>query len=181
MNVEKWLPSGAVIRLIKGDITKVEADAVCNAANSALAGGGGVDGAIHRAGGPSIMRELDRIRESQGGCETGSAVATGAGNLPARFVFHAVGPVYRGGGHGEAALLASAYRACMKLARERGLTRISFPSISTGVYGYPLGEAACIAIRTVTEELERGGNTVKSAIFVLFDDSSLDAYRLALE
>jgi O-acetyl-ADP-ribose deacetylase (regulator of RNase III) len=170
-----------VIRLIKGDITQVETDAICNAANSALAGGGGVDGAIHRAGGPSIMRELDHIREEKGGCPTGSAVATGAGRLPARFVFHAVGPVYRGGGHGEAELLASAYRACMQLARERGVARITFPSISTGVYGFPPAEAAPIAIRTVAEELQRDGNPVQEALFVLFDVPTLQAYRLALE
>src|SRR3954468_17567716 len=113
-------PDGKILRLIVGDITRVEADAIVNAANSALAGGGGVDGAIHRAGGPSIMRELDAIRARAGGCPTGSAVATGAGRLPAKWVLHAVGPVYRDGNHGEPELLASAYRSCLELAREKG-------------------------------------------------------------
>src|ERR1043165_9620947 len=115
------------ILLQEGDITRVPVDAMANAANSALAGGGGVDGAIHRVGGPEIMRELDGIRRSRGGCPTGSAVATGAGNLPAKFVFDAVGPVYRDGAHGEPELLASCYRKCLELAEERGLKTISFP------------------------------------------------------
>src|SRR3954465_7339011 len=109
-------PDGKILRLEQGDITRIAADAIVNAANSFLAGGGGVDGAIHRAGGPTIMRELDAIRDQQGGCPTGSAVATGAGDLPAKWVFHAVGPVYRDGKSGEPELLASAYRACLKLA-----------------------------------------------------------------
>ena len=110
---------------------------MANAANSALAGGGGVDGAIHRAGGPAIMRELDVIRAQSGGCPTGSAVATTAGNLPAKYVFHAVGPVWRDGRHGEPELLAGCYRKCLELAAERGVRTISFPAISTGIYGYP--------------------------------------------
>src|SRR5689334_8985606 len=128
-------PNGRKIELREGDITRIAVDAMANAANSALAGGGGVDGAIHRAGGPSIMRELDAIRKSQGGCPTGSAVATGAGNLPAKWVFHAVGPVYREG-RDDAALLAGCYRKCLELAEERAVKTISFPAISTGVYGY---------------------------------------------
>src|SRR5215468_3248947 len=118
------------IRIERGDITRIPVDAIVNAANSALAGGGGVDGAIHRAGGPSLMQELDVIRERAGGCPTGSAVVTGAGKLPAKFVFHAVGPVYRDGRHGEPDLLASCYRKCLELAEERKAGTISFPAIS---------------------------------------------------
>jgi O-acetyl-ADP-ribose deacetylase (regulator of RNase III) len=146
--------SGRKIVLHQGDITSLPVDAIANAANSALAGGGGVDGAIHRAGGPEIMRELDTIRKSQHGCPTGKAVATGAGNLPAQFVFHAVGPVYRDGRHGEPELLASCYRECLAMAEARSVETISFPAISTGVYGYPLQEAAAIAVREVKNFLE---------------------------
>src|SRR5271167_681056 len=131
-----------------GDITAVSADAIVNAANSSLAGGGGVDGAIHRAGGPSIMRELDEIRRATGGCPTGSAVVTGAGALPAQYVFHAVGPIYRDGNHGEPAQLAACYRKCLDLAEEREVRTISFPAISTGAYGYPAEEATRIALET---------------------------------
>src|SRR5438477_9179268 len=138
-------PDGKILRLITGDITRVEADAIVNAANSALAGGG-VDGAIHRAGGPSIMRELDGIRGKIGRCETGSAVVTTAGGLPAKYVFHAVGPRYRDGKHQEPELLASCYRTCLELAEKHGAGRVSFPSISTGIYGYPMEEAAAIAV-----------------------------------
>src|SRR6202142_4419916 len=129
--------TGKTLKLATGDITRVAADAMVNAANSALAGGGGVDGAIHRAGGPSIMAELDQIRARIGRCPTGSAVATGAGALPARYVFHAVGPIYRDGRRGEPELLAGCYRKCLALADERAVRTISFPAISTGVYGYP--------------------------------------------
>src|SRR3954454_10376696 len=125
--------AGRKILLREGDITRIGVDAMANAANSALAGGGGVDGAIHRAGGPEIMRELARF----GGCPTGSAVATGAGNLPAKYVFHAVGPGDRDGNHGEPELLAGCYRRCLELADERGVRTLSVPAISTGVYGYP--------------------------------------------
>src|SRR5579863_2625174 len=136
----QWTASnGKTLKLVVGDITRVPVDAMVNAANSALAGGGGVDGAIHRAGGPGIMRELDEIRRQIGRCPTGSAVVTGAGNLPARYVFHAVGPVYRDGRHGEPELLASCYRKCFELAEERQARSVSLPAISTGVYGFPLG------------------------------------------
>jgi O-acetyl-ADP-ribose deacetylase (regulator of RNase III) len=154
--------------MVTGDITKIPADAIVNAANSALAGGGGVDGAIHRAGGPAIMRELNRIRAETGGCPTGSAVATGAGNLPATFVFHAVGPVYRDGKHGEPALLASCYATCLRLAEERGVRTITFPAISTGVYGYPADEAAEIAFRTVMDYLSGSAGSVEEVTFVKF-------------
>ena len=174
-------PSGHVLELKLGDITRVAADAIVNAANSHLAGGGGVDGAIHRAGGPAVMRELDEIRARQSGCPTGSAVATGAGKLPAKFVFHAVGPIYRDGRHGEAELLASCYRTCLEMADQRGLKRITFPSISTGAYSYPLQEAAAIAVRTVAGHLARTDTKIELATFVLFDQHTLRAYEEALK
>jgi O-acetyl-ADP-ribose deacetylase (regulator of RNase III) len=177
----EWVSgSGRKIVLQEGDITRVKVDAMVNAANSALAGGGGVDGAIHRAGGPEIMRELDGIRDKAGGCPTGSAVATGAGRLPAKYVFHAVGPVYRDGRHGEPDLLASCYRKCLEMAEEREVATISFPAISTGVYGYPLREAAEIAIREVKAHLERTDTTVREAIFVLYGRQAYEVYAAAL-
>ena len=163
-----------------GDITRVAVDCIVNAANSALAGGGGVDGAIHRAGGPEIMRELDTIRASIGRCPTGSAVATGAGRLSAKYVFHAVGPVYRDGKHGEAELLASCYRQCLAMAEERGAATISFPAISTGVYGYPLEPAAAIAIREVKAHLAKAEGSVRQVTFVLFGKQGFDVYTAAL-
>jgi len=178
--MEKRFPNGGVLRLMTGDITRVPADAIVNAANAALAGGGGVDGAIHRAGGPEIMKELDVVRAKSGGCPTGSAVATTAGKLPARFVFHAVGPVYRDGRHGEADLLASCYRTCLRMVEERGLSTITFPSISTGAYGYPLEEAARVALGAVAEHMSRPQAQVREVIFVLFDQRTRDAYEEAL-
>ena len=172
--------SGRKIVLQEGDITRVRADAIVNAANSALAGGGGVDGAIHRAGGPEIMRELDGIRGQIGHCPTGSAVATGAGRLPAKYVFHGVGPVYRDGEQGEPELLASCYRKCLELAEERGVASIGFPAISTGVYGYPLEEAAEIAIHEVKAHLERTDGKVQQAIFVLFGREAYEVYAKLL-
>jgi O-acetyl-ADP-ribose deacetylase len=165
---------------MKGDITQVPVDAMCNAANSQLMGGGGVDGAIHRDGGPAIMRELDEIRKSRGGCPTGSAVATSAGNLPAKWVFHAVGPIYSDGQSGEPELLRSAYRACLDLAEEKHVDYISFPSISTGVYGYPVREAALIALEEVTGVLKAPDRKLQRAVFVLFDDRTHAAYAEAL-
>ena len=168
------------LQLMKGDITQVPVDAICNAANSELIGGGGVDGAIHRAGGPAIMRELDEIRKSKGGCPTGSAVATSAGSLPAKWVFHAVGPIYSDGQSGEPEALRSAYRACLDLAEEKGAEYISFPSISTGVYGYPVREAATIAIDEVASALKGEGRKLQRVVFVLFDDRTHAAYAEAL-
>lgn len=174
--MEKRLKNGKRVRLVTGDITRIAAGAIVNAANSALAGGGGVDGAIHRAGGPGIMAELDEIRAKIGRCPAGQAVATSAGRLPAKYVFHAVGPVYRDGQHGEPDLLAGCYRTCLQMADEREVHTISFPAISTGVYGYPLSEAAGIALRTVVEYLETRPTGVDEAIFVLFDAAAYDAY-----
>ncbi len=169
------------IRLVQGDITTVPVDAMGNAANAGLRGGGGVDGAIHRAGGPSLMRELDAIRSKTGGCPTGSAVVTSAGSLPAKYVFHAVGPVYRGGGHDEAEHLAACYTTCLRLADERLLERISFPSISTGVYGYPLADASRVALGAVAGYLRNYETSVREVILVLFDQRTLDAYAESLD
>jgi O-acetyl-ADP-ribose deacetylase len=174
------LPNGKTLELMQGDITTVPVDAIANAANSGLRGGRGVDGAIHRAGGPQIMSELDQIRARVGGCPTGGAVATTAGNLPAKWVFHAVGPVYSGGDSGEPELLASAYRSGLQLAEEHAAESLSFPSISTGIYGYPVHEAARIAVSTVRDHLVSAAEYPKRVIFVLFDARTLAAYEAAL-
>jgi O-acetyl-ADP-ribose deacetylase (regulator of RNase III) len=166
-----------VLGLTQGDITRFVADAIVNAANSALAGGGGVDGAIHRAGGPSIMSELRATYPD--GCPTGGAVITAAGELPARWVIHAVGPRWNGGGRGEAELLASAYRASLRLADEKKVASIAFPAISLGIYGYPLGEGAAIAVRTAAEHLA-GPTTIERATFVLRSDDTYRAFEEAL-
>ncbi len=178
--MERRFPNGKILKLMAGDITRVAADAIVNAANSALAGGGGVDGAIHRAGGPSIMRELDVIRARDGGCPTGSAVSTGAGLLAAQFVFHAVGPVYRDGRRGEPELLASCYRTCLALAEEHAIQTIAFPSISTGAYGYPIRDAAEIALRETTRHLSLETSSLSQIVFVLFSDADYQVYAGAL-
>lgn len=170
--------NGVTLVLLQGDIVKVPADAIVNAANSGLRGGGGVDGAIHRAGGPTIMQECRKI----GGCSTGSAVATSAGNLPAKYVFHAVGPIYNGR-EKDAQLLASAYKRCLELAEEKQVQSISFPSLSTGVYGYPLAEAAPIALRTIIEHIEQPEQptSLKQVTMVLFSNEAFRAYEQALD
>ena len=165
------------LQLIKGDITAIAVDAIVNAANSQLAGGGGVDGAIHRAGGPAIMQELDAVRQEIGRCETGSAVVTSAGKLPARYVFHTVGPIYRDGQHKEAELLTACYSTCLNLAAEREVKTISFPSISTGVYGYPVQEAAEIAVRTVARWLTENSGPVHTIKLVQFSEADHEVYR----
>lgn len=165
------------LELVEGDITAQRVDAIVNAANSRLAGGGGVDGAIHRAGGPSIMDETDR-RYPQG-CPTGSAVISGAGRLPARFVIHAVGPIWRGGGDGEAGKLAGAHRRCLELAVEHDCASVAFPAISTGVYGYPLDQAARVALSTTAGFLRTHGRP-GVVRFVLFDRPALAAFSDAL-
>jgi O-acetyl-ADP-ribose deacetylase (regulator of RNase III) len=167
------------IRLLQGDITKIAVDAIVNAANSWLQGGGGVDGAIHRAGGPAIMRELDRTRPNNG-LPTGQAIATTAGNLPAKFVFHAVGPMWSGGSTGEAELLASCYRTCLEMAEVRGVKIISFPSISTGIYGYPVADAARVAIAAIKQYFEQlPDSTIDEVFLVLFDALTFEAYARA--
>ena len=165
-----------MIHLIRIDITTLDVDAIVNAANAALAGGGGVDGAIHRAGGPSIMEECRRI----GGCPTGTAVITGAGRLKARHVIHAVAPIYRGGHAGEAAQLAGAYASSLRLAAENGVQTLAFPSLGTGAYGYPVEEAAPIALAAVRGHLA-GETTLKRVTFALFSDADLAVYERALK
>src|ERR1700722_11934412 len=160
-------PHGKKLRMLIGDITKIRVDAIVNAANAGLRGGGGVDGAVHRAGGPAIMRELDGIRTNAGGCPTGSAVATGAGSLPAQYVFHAVGPIYHDGRHGEPGQLTNCYRTCLDLAERHGVRTISFPAISTGVYGYPLEEAAAIAVESIASRLGSADCSVQDVLLIL--------------
>jgi O-acetyl-ADP-ribose deacetylase (regulator of RNase III) len=162
-----------------GDITRVAADAIVNAANESLAGGGGVDGAIHRAGGPAIMADLEARYGRARRCPTGSAVISAAGNLPATWVVHAVGPVWHGGAAGEAALLASAYRSAFALADDAGARSVTFPAISTGVYRYPVEEAAAIAVTAVTDALA-SAVSVRLATFVLFSEASFAAFEAAL-
>ncbi len=167
--------NGVQIRLEQGDITDFEGDAIGNAANSGLRGGGGVDGAIHMAGGPAIMAECRKI----GGCPTGEACVTTGGRLHVRYVIHAVGPIWRGGNHGEPELLASAYRNTLLRAEEKGVKTLALPSISTGVYGYPVREAARIALRTVVEHCRQAGS-LRSVTFVLFTRDTLQAYEEVL-
>jgi O-acetyl-ADP-ribose deacetylase (regulator of RNase III) len=164
------------IALAQGDITKHAADAIVNAANSSLLGGGGVDGAIHRAGGPTILAECRQL----GGCETGDAKATTAGELPARYVIHTVGPIWRGGEHDEDELLASYHRRSLALAAGLGCATIAFPAISTGAFGFPLERAANIAVRTTAETLA-DLTEIELATFVLFDRDSHDAFERALQ
>ena len=162
--------------LLRGDITQQDTEAIVNAANSTLLGGGGVDGAIHRAGGPSIVEECRRL----GGCATGDAKLTGAGRLPARHVIHAVGPVYRDGGHGEAELLASAYRRSLEVAMTHGLRSVAFPSISTGAYRFPIAEAAAIALGTVAAVAAERRGALELVRFVLFSAADFAVYAQAL-
>jgi O-acetyl-ADP-ribose deacetylase (regulator of RNase III) len=169
------------MRIVRGDITAQEVDAVVNAANPTLMGGGGVDGAIHRAGGPVILEHCLEIRRTAypDGLPTGEAVATTGGNMRARHVIHTVGPVWRGGGHGEAELLRKAYLSCLRLAEEMGLRSIAFPSISTGAYGYPVEQASRVAVRAVRDFLEDGWGG--EAVFVLFSEYDYRVYADALQ
>ncbi|MDR2121867.1 MAG: O-acetyl-ADP-ribose deacetylase [Flavobacteriaceae bacterium] len=161
------------IEIVRGDITKITVDAIVNAANSSLLGGGGVDGAIHRAGGSSILEDCRKIRAKQGGCKTGEAVITGAGNLPAKFVIHTVGPVWNGGNHNEPQKLSDCYLNSLQLAVENHCANIAFPNISTGVYGYPKEKAAIIAFQTVTDFLLEN-DTIEKVIFVCFDTENYE-------
>lgn len=170
--------AGKIVELVQGDIAEQEADAIVNAANSRLAGGGGVDGAIHRRGGPEIMAETDRLYPQ--GCPTGSAVISGAGDLPARHVIHAVGPVWHGGGRGEAEQLAAAYRRALELAAEHDCRSIALPALSAGAYGYPLDGAARVALATVRDFLQTHA-APQLARFVLFGPEAYQAFETALK
>jgi O-acetyl-ADP-ribose deacetylase len=167
------------IHLLQGDITKVATDAIVNAANSSLLGGGGVDGAIHRAGGPKILAACQAIRAKQGGCKTGEAVITTGGKLPAKWVIHTVGPVWNGGGHNEADLLANCYRNSLTMAVKNRLGSIAFPNISTGIYHFPKDKAAAIAVDTVTTFLAND-HQLQQVIFVCFDRENYDLYSTLL-
>ena len=162
------------IEFIKGDITDMDTVAIVNAANSSLMGGGGVDGAIHRAAGPGLNAECARI----GSCKTGQAVITSGCNLKAKYIIHTVGPVWRGGTHNEADLLASCYKNSLKLAEDKEIKTIAFPSISTGVYGYPIEQAADIAIKSVADHL-KNGSKIEKVTFVLFSDADYKTYVVA--
>ena len=177
--MERAAGSGT-IQLVQGDITRETTDAIVNAANPSLLGGGGVDGAIHRAGGPAILEECKAIRAARGKCPPGEAVITTGGRLPARYVIHTVGPVWRGGGHGEPEVLASCYRNSLRLAVQRAIRSVAFPSIGTGAYGYPVEEAAPVALSAVTSFLAREEGSPALVRFVLFDPGTLRAYREAL-
>jgi len=171
----------ARLSIVQGDITQQNTDAIVNAANSSLMGGGGVDGAIHRAGGPAILEECKKIVAAQGRLPTGQAVITSTGNMKANHVIHTVGPVWRGGNNREPELLASAYRESLKLAADNQLTSVAFPSISTGAYGYPVDQAARVALKEVISFLSKDITSVKEIVFVLFDSRTLAAYSSALE
>jgi len=171
----------ARLSIVQGDITRQTTDVIVNAANPGLMGGGGVDGAIHRAGGPVILEECKQIVASQGRLPTGKAVITTGGNLPAGHVIHTVGPIWQGGNKAEASLLESAYRESLKLAAAHNLTSVSFPSISTGAYGYPLAEAARVALKAVVSFLKGEDTSVREVVFVLFDSRTYEAYSSALE
>lgn len=163
---------GAMIQIVKGDITKIRTDAIVNAANTSLLGGGGVDGAIHRAAGPQLLEECRRL----GGCETGKAKMTSGYRLPARHIIHTVGPIWRGGDHGEQGLLRDCYWNSMDLAHAHGLGSIAFPCISTGVYGYPADQAACIAVRTV-QTYQTEMKCAMDIIFCCFLDEDEARYK----
>ncbi|WP_348267064.1 O-acetyl-ADP-ribose deacetylase [Edaphobacter paludis] len=161
----------ARMEVVRGDITQLAVDAIVNAANNSLLGGGGVDGAIHRAAGKELLRACEKLH----GCATGSAKATSGFDLPAKWIFHAVGPVWSGGSHGEADLLAGCYRRCMELAGEHNAKSIAFPAISTGIYRFPLQQAAEIAVHTVRQHLQ--SSDVDRVIFCCFDDATVEVYQ----
>lgn len=168
------------VKLIKGDITNIQADAIVNAANTSLLGGGGVDGAIHRKGGIQILEECKAIRNRQGKCKTGDAVYTSAGLLPAKYVIHTVGPVWNGGGNDESELLASCYRNSLKIAENLGVKSIAFPNISTGIYHFPKERAAHIAIEIVKEFVNKKQTNIEEIIFICFDDENYQIYESIL-
>lgn len=168
------------LTLMQGDITRQQTEAIVNAANSSLMGGGGVDGAIHQAGGPAILEECKKIAAKIGWLPAGEAVITTGGNLPASYVIHTVGPIWRGGDQGESRILENAYRNSLKLAQDQGIRSISFPSISTGAYGYPVEKAAKIAIMTVKDFIDQNPGVFEEVIFTLFDLDTYEVYASAL-
>ena len=172
--------NGSKLSLALGDITRQNSDSIVNAANSSLLGGGGVDGAIHRAGGPQILEECVQIRKEQGRCKTGQAVITTGGDLPARYVIHTVGPIWAGGDRDEPKLLANCYTNSLRLAVENEIKTISFPSISTGAYGYPVDEAAPAALKAVVDFLQ-SDDSFDEVIFVLYNESIYQSYEDALK
>ncbi len=173
--------NNTIIKLVKGDITKEKADAIVNAANSSLMGGGGVDGAIHRAGGPLILEECKRIVAKQGSLPTGKAVITTGGNLPSKFVIHTVGPVWHGGENEESILLKNAYYNSLKIGAQNQIKSIAFPSISTGVYGYPIEKASLIAFDTVKNFLENENNFYQTISFIVFNEIDFLVYKKLFE
>jgi O-acetyl-ADP-ribose deacetylase (regulator of RNase III) len=174
--MELRLASGTLLKVVTADITTLAVDAIVNAANESLLGGGGVDGAIHRAAGPELLAECRTI----GGCPTGQARITGGYRLPARFVVHTVGPVWRGGQQGEAELLASAYRSSLDLALQKSLQTVAFPAISTGVCGFPAGPAAVIAVNTARDESEANPGAFREIVFCCFSEPSAEHHRAAM-
>jgi len=177
MGICKFQVGKATVRLVKGDITDVATDAIVNAANSSLLGGGGVDGAIHRKGGPQILVECKKIRATEwpNGLPTGKAVITSGGNLKATYVIHTVGPVWQSGNRGESELLRDAYAYSLRLAASKGLMTVAFPSVSTGAYGYPVEKASCVALNAIKEFLEKD-ERLSEVVFVLFSDKVLEVY-----
>lgn len=168
------------IEVFRGDITTTQVDAIVNAANSSLMGGGGVDGAIHAAGGPSVLQECKVIREKQGECPTGEAVITGAGNMPSKHVIHTVGPVWHGGQQNEPQLLANCYRNALQLAMDYGCKAVAFPNISTGIFGYPKDAAATVAIGAVLDFISQHPTAFEKVVFVCFDDENYGLYEAGL-
>ncbi|MGV3509113.1 MAG: O-acetyl-ADP-ribose deacetylase [Sphingobacteriaceae bacterium] len=164
------------ISVLQGDITTIGIDAIVNAANSTLLGGGGVDGAIHRAGGPKILEECKEIVAREGNCKTGDAVITNGGNLPAKYVIHTVGPVWQGGNKEEAEKLSNCYRNSLELAVKHGVSSVAFPNISTGVFGFPKEEAAKIAVETVNSFLAEDQH-IEKVLFICFDDENFKLYN----
>ncbi len=170
-----------VLQAVQGDITLSTTEAIVNAANSSLMGGGGVDGAIHRAGGPTILEQCQEIRAKQGKLPTGQAVITTGGNLKVNYVIHTVGPIWKGGSANEEELLSSCYQNCLKIAKENHLSNINFPAISTGVYGYPASKAAKVALNTVTDFINNHPGSFNMVVFTLFDNPSFQYYQELLK
>ncbi|WP_040948952.1 O-acetyl-ADP-ribose deacetylase [Gorillibacterium massiliense] len=171
----------SIVRLIQGDITKIEVDAIVNAANTSLLGGGGVDGAIHKAGGKVILEECMKIRNQQGGCAVGGAVITSGGNLKCRYVIHTVGPVWNGGNYDEEEKLRKCYKNSLLLAESKGVTSIAIPNISTGIYKYPKNLACRIAIDEVANYLLKDGTIINELVFVCFDEENVEIYKNELK